>query len=207
MTGPLQTTVQRAYTTGFAGQVVRTGPVRAKPARILSATLGGDGYSTNRMSRVFGYNSDISVPGGSTVAADADSVVVGGTNFYGVLGNPQHHVLYGSSGNSLAPSMDLPQGAEGEFFDMVPGIVAEVFNPGGGVQAVAPGDILAYVPVGISGANNPDSIPLGGLVWVAKGGAAPTGMLLVPNAKIITVGSIAASGVGSPASTLVIVQM
>ena len=208
MSGQLQTTVKRAYTTGFAGQMVRTGPMRGKVARILSASVGTDpAASTNRMSRVFGYSADESLVG-STLAADLDGVVVGGANFYGILGHPQHHVLYGTNGDALSPSMDLAQGMEAEFFDMFTGMACEVFNPGGATQAVTPGDTLAYVPVGISGANNPDSIPLGGLVWVAKGGAAPTGMLLVPGTpKIITSGSIAASGVGAPASTLVVVQL
>jgi hypothetical protein len=205
--GQLQTIVNRAYTTGFPGQIVRVGPQRAKIARITNASVGTDpAASTNRMSRVFGANGDASVLG-STLAAQADLVVLGGAAFYGILGHPERYVMYGQTGNSLAPSIDLPQGAEGEFFDMFTGMVCEVFNPTAAAIAQKYGDTLAYVPNNISTANNPDAIPYGGLVWVAAGGAVPTGMLAVPNAKIIVATSIAASAAGAPASALTIVQM
>jgi hypothetical protein len=206
--GQLQTTVKRAYTTGFQGQIVRFGPMRAKMGRILSASIGTDpAASTNRMSRVMGYSADESIPGGTTVAADAPGIVLGGVDFFGILGHPERYVSYGQVGNALAPTIDLPQGTEGECFDMVTGMAVEVFNPGSATQAVNYGDTLAYVPNNITTENNPDAIPYGGLVWVAAGGSAPTGMILVPNAKIISVGSIGASGAGAPVSSLFILQM
>lgn len=206
--GQLQTTVKRAYTTGFQGQIVRFGPTRGKVARIVSATVGTDpAASTNRMSRVFGYSADGSVEG-STLAADLDLVVLGGTDFYGILGHPERYALYGQAGNSLAPSIDLPQGTEGEFFDMFTGMVCEIFNSTTGAVTMNYGDTLAYVPVGISGANNTTVIPIGGLVYVPAGGSVPTGMLAVPgNPKIVTQTPLGASAVGAPVSALAIVQM
>lgn len=204
----LQTQVNRAYTTGFAGQIVRGGPMRGKVARIASATLGTDpGASTNRLSRAFGYNTDLSIPGGTTVAADDETVIVGGAEFYGILGNKDRYALYGSSGNSLAASVDLPQGAEGEFYDMCTGLVVELFNETTGAQTVNYGDQLCYVPSNVSTANNPQALPYGALFSIAAGAAVPTGMVLIPNARIMTPRSLAASAVGALVSQLAIVQL
>jgi hypothetical protein len=208
--GQLQLTVGRAYTTGFQGQIVRFGPQRSKMARILSATTGTDpAASTNRMSRVFGWSADESIPGGTTLAADAPGVVLGGTDYFGILGHPERYALYGQAGNSLAPSIDLPQGMEGEFFDMVTGMVMEVFNPNTAAETFNYGDTLAYVPNNITTENNPLVLPYGALVWVPAGGSVPTGMLAVPgNPKIVTSAvSVAASADGAPVSARVIVQI
>lgn len=208
----LQTTVKRAYTTGFAGQIVRFGPQRSKMARILSATVGTDpAASTNRMSRVFGYSADESMipgSGSTTLAADAPGVVLGGTDYFGILGHPERYALYGNAGNSLAPSVDLPQGTEGEMFDMVTGMVMEIFNPTTGAVTMNYGDTIAYVPAGISGANNTMVIPIGGLVYVPKGNAIPTGMLAVPgNPIVVSPVPLGASAVGAAVSTYAIVQI
>src|SRR6202035_2212836 len=114
-----QTIVNRNYTTGFPGEIVRDGPHRGKVARIASATLGADpGLSTNRISRAFGYTSDIGALGTTYAAMDAQ-VSVGGPLFYGILGNPKRYALQGTTvGGSLAPSLDLPMGFEAEFYDM-----------------------------------------------------------------------------------------
>lgn len=208
----LQNTVKRAYTTGFQGQIVRFGPQRSKMARILSATIGTDpAQSTNRMSRVFGYSADESMipgSGSTTLAADAPGVVLGGTTFFGILGHPERYALYGSAGNSLSPSIDLPQGTEGEMFDMTTGMIMEIFNSTTGAVTMNYGDTLAYVPAGIPGADNTMVIPIGGLVYVPAGSAIPTGMLAVPgNPKIVSPVPLGASAVGAPVSALAIVQI
>ncbi len=206
----LQTTVKRAYTTAFQGQITRFGPMRAKAGRILSATVGTDpALSTNRMSRVFGYSADESIPGGTTLAADAPGVVLGGVDYFGILGHPERYALYGSAGNSLAPSIDLPQGTEGEFFDMVTGMAVEIFNPTAAAITFTYGDTVAFVPNNISGANNTYVIPFGALVYVPKGSAVPTGCIVVPgNPIIITSGvSVAASAVGAPVSAVANIQI
>jgi hypothetical protein len=207
--GQLQTTVRRAYTTGFQGQVVRHGPMRARPARILSASIGTDpAQSTNRMSRMFGWSADESIPGGTTVAGDIDAVVLGGTNPYGILGHPERYASYGQVGNALAPTIDLPQGEIGEFFDMVTGLIVEVFNATTGAVTANIGDTLAYVPNNITVGNNPLVLPYGALVLVPAGSAVPTGMIAVPgNPKLVTTGPIGASADGAPVSALFIVQI
>lgn len=198
----LQTTVQRAYALGFAGQIINDGPKRAKPARIVSATVGTDpAASTNRISRAYGYSQEVPELGNSPVVREAE-VIVGGANFFGILGHPQHYVLYGSAGNSLAASYDLPQGAEGEFFDMVTGMAVELFNFTTSAETANYGDQVAYVPSNITTANNPLALPYGALILVAAGQAAPTGTILIPNAKVIVPVALAASAAGALVSAV-----
>jgi hypothetical protein len=203
----LQTTVNRAYTTGFQGQIVRDGPKRGRVARIASATVGTDpAASTNRMSRAFGYAANIDLEG-STIAAEVDTVNVGGSTFYGILGHPERYALYGSSGNSLAPSIDLPQGAEGEFYDMVTGMVIELFNNTTASYTANFGDQLCYMPAGVSTTDNPVVLPYGGLFSIAAGASAPAGTIVIPNARIVKTITIGASADGAPVSALTIAQL
>lgn len=203
----LQTTVNRAYALGFPGQPLRDGPKRAKPARIISATLGVDpGASTNRVSRAFGYSQDVPTLGSSPVVTEAE-VIVGGANFFGILFNPQEYALYGSAGNSLAPSMDLPQGARGNFTDMITGLAAEVFNFTTGAETPVYGDPIGYVPSSITGANNPLALPYGALVTWAAGSSAPTGIVAIPNAKVVIAQPLAASAVGALVSATLGIQI
>lgn len=200
----LQTTVRRAYTGGFAGQLSADGPRRAKPGRIQSDTVGTDAAkSTNRMSRAFGYLSDLPSPTDPNAGTGyVATVVVGGTNFFGILGHPQHSALYGVAGDTLAPSMDLPKGAEGEFFDMATGLIVELFNETTAEKNVTYGDGLAYV-TGVDA----QGVPLGGLIAVPAGGDAPAGATLIPNARIMQTLSIPASAAGEPVSALAVVQL
>lgn len=200
----LQTTVRRAYTGGFPGQIVADGPRRAKPGRIQSATIGADAAkSTNRMSRAFGYLSDYPSPGAPNEGTGyVATVEVGGENFFGILGQPTSYALFGQPGDSLAPSMDLPIGAVGEFFDMVTGLVVEAFNETTAQKNITFGDQVAY----ITGAD-PQGVPLGGIITVQAGQAAPAGATLIPNARVMTTVSIDASAAGAPKSTLVVVQL
>lgn len=194
----LQTTVLRQYTTGFVGDIVRDGPKRAKPGRIASATVGTDpGASTNRIGRAFGFTADVPAQGNTRAAMEA-TVSVGGPVFYGLLGHPKHYALAGTTvGGSLAPTIDLPIGALGEFFDMVTGLVVELINETTGAKTVNFGDQIAYVPNNISTGNNPLALPYGALIAVAAGSAAPTGMILIPNARIQNPITIAASAAGA----------
>lgn len=203
----LQTQVNRAYVPFFAGQAVREGPKRAKIARIVSATLGTDpGASTNRISRAYGYSQEIPELGNSPVVQEAE-VIVGGANFFGVLGHPQRYALYGQAGNSLAASYDLPQGAEGEFYDMHTGLGIELFNFTTGAVTPNFGDPVGFVPSNISTANNPLAAPYGALVSWAAGSAAPTGVVQIPNARIVVPVSLAASAAGALVSGLTVVQL
>jgi hypothetical protein len=199
-----QSAVNRNYTTGFPGDIVRDGPTRAKPARIASATLQTDpGASSNRVSRAFGYTSEQAAQGGvtgptSTFSAVLPLVSVGGPNYFGVLGHPKHYALAGTvAGGTLAGSMDLPLGANAEFFDMVTGIVAEIFNETTAAKAINYGDSLAYVSSAITTAQNPLALPYGALVSVAAGSAVLPGFVAVPGSTIRTPQTLAASAAGA----------
>jgi hypothetical protein len=200
----LQTTVRRAYTGGFAGQMVADGPRRAKPGRIQSETVGADAAkSTNRYGRAFGYISDYPSP--TDVQAGTGyvaTVTVGGGKFFGILGHPQHSALYGAAGDTLAASMDLPKGAEGEFFDMATGLVVEVLNETTAAKNITFGDQVAYI-TGV----DPQGVPLGGIIAVAAGANAPAGSVLIPNARFMQTLSIPASAAGAPVSALAVVQL
>ncbi len=200
----LQTTVRRAYTTGFAGQLSADGPRRAKPGRIQSDTIGTDAAkSTNHMSRAFGYLSDYPSPTDPNAGTGyVATVVVGGTNFFGILGHPQHHALYGAAGDTLAASMDLPKGSEGEFFDMATGLIVEAFNETTAAKNVTFGDQVGY-----STADNAQGVPRGGIVTVPAGAAAPAGVTLIPNARVMQTAQIAASAAGAPKWSLIVVQL
>jgi hypothetical protein len=203
-----QTVVNRNYTSGFPGDIIRDGPMRAKPGRIGSATIGADpGFSTNRISRAFGYQSD-QPPLGLTYAAQGQIVVVGGPVFFGVLGHPKHYALPGvSPQGSLAASLDLPIGYEGEFFDMVTGMVMELYNETGANKQMNYGDQVAYVSSAITVGQNPDAMPFGALVSLAPGAAAPAGMVIIPGAKVVNPVAMGASAPGALVSAWTIVQI
>jgi len=205
-----QKTVNRQYTTGFPGDIVRDGPKRAKVGRILSNLANP--LAKNTISRVFGYTNDEpplgNGPGFNYSSLDA-VVAVGGPIFYGVLGHPKHYALQGTdAGGPLAATIDLPNGFEGEFFDMVTGMVVELFNDTAAAKDIVFGDLLAYAPNNISGANNPNSVPFGGIITYKVGAAVPTGYTAIANAKVVqSIPGLAASAPGVPVSTYAIVQL
>ncbi len=202
-----QSTVYRQYTTGFPGEVVRDGPTRGKMGRISSATVGTDpGASTNRISRAFGYSGQVPATGITNALVEA-LVAVGGPIFFGILGNPKRYALYGTNGGSLAASLDLPNGAEGEFFDMAMGFVAEIFNMTTGAETVNFGDPIGFIPNNISTGNNPNALPYGALVSWAAGAAVPTGVVQIPNARVTNPVTLAASGPGALVSTYTLIQL
>jgi hypothetical protein len=203
-----QQTVQRQYTTGFPGEIVRDGPKRAKAARINSATVGIDpGASTNRISRAFGYTSEVPATGITYSASDA-LVDVGGPTFFGILGNPKHYASAGNSANgTLAPTLDLPKGHEAEFFDMATGIVLELFNETTGTKTTNYGDQIAYVLNTITVGQNALALPYGALISVPAGSAAPAGFKLIPNAEVVNSTTLSASALGSLVSGYTIGQL
>ncbi|WVW37749.1 putative structural protein [Aeromonas phage Gekk3-15] len=115
----LQQSVRRSFGTGLVGEVLNDGPQRAKVARIVSTGT----TAPNRVGRAFTYSAEKQE---QTFAAIAQEVTVGGAGvFYGILGTPKHYALYGTNSPAsgeqagpLSPTLDLPQGAEAEFFDM-----------------------------------------------------------------------------------------
>jgi len=166
-----QKTVRRAFTQGFVGEIVLEGPLRALPGRIVS-----DGVAApNRVSRVFGYAADGSTVGSTTAnsvyAANSAEVIVGGANFYGVLFHPKHYALYGTAGDSLAPTLDLAEGSEGEFAQMVSGLAVEIFNHLATPQTLKFNDPVYYITTATDGADNPNALQPGMIVALPEGTA------------------------------------
>jgi hypothetical protein len=194
-----QQTVNRNYTSGFAGEVAHDGPLRAKPGRIAS-----DGPNT--ISRAFGFSDDQPATG-TTLAAFAPEVIVGGKNFYGVLVHPKHYALFGTAqGGPLAASYDLPKGTNAEFADMAI-LHAELFNAGTATSAITFGWSVAYVPSDISAADNPNKLPIGALVAFDPAGAAPAGLVVIPNARVINSLQLAGSSPTSQISGVTKIQL
>ena len=202
-----QTHVNRNYTTGFPGDFQADGPYRGRTARIVSPTQDDDpGHSTNRISRAFGYAGDVG-PQALTFSNNVNLVEVGGPIFFGILGNPKRYALQGTAdGGSLAPTLDLPYGFEGEFYDMVTGFIAELFNDTTSEKNMTYGDGLAYVPNDTTPASNPYALPFGALLSFS-GPTPPLGFIAIPNARVITSQSLAPSAAGSLISTFGIIQL
>jgi hypothetical protein len=205
-----QKTVNRQYTTGFPGDIVRDGPQRAKPGRIDSDLTKP--LARNTISRAFGWKSDepplgTNNPAGYNYTSLDAVVAVGGPVFYGVLGHPKHYALQGTAqGGPLAATIDLPNGFEGEFFDMATGIVVEVYNETTAAKNITYGDKLAYVPNNIDPAKNPNNLPYGAIV--TYNGALPDGFIPIPNGFVAqTIQGLAASGPNNQVSTYAIVQL
>jgi hypothetical protein len=211
---PFQGVVNRSYTTSFPGSIQQGGPHRARVARILSVNDPA-GVNTNRISRAFGWSADYGNIGqGSslTVAADGFQVVLGGSRFFGILFNPKHNALSGTTpngltGGSLGATLDLPEGTEAEFTDMCTGLTAELYNFTTGAVTPSFGDPIAYVPNTISTGNNPLAVPYGALVSYVAGAAVPTGLIAIPNAFVVNSVAISASAVGALVSAYTIIQL
>lgn len=117
----LQSSVRRQLATGLVGEIIADGPLRVKPARIIS-----DGVATpNRIGRAFTFAGE-KVNSGLTNAMVSQEVIVGGVGaFFGILGIPKHHALFGTNtpavgeqAGPLSPTIDLLEGTEAEFADM-----------------------------------------------------------------------------------------
>lgn len=96
-----QSTVNSDIAFGIPGELFCDGPFRGQPGIIDSAGPNPVGYAY------------------TNVAGSPGHMTVGGTGvFAGILGNPKEYVLYGTSGAPLAPTMNLPQYANGAFVHM-----------------------------------------------------------------------------------------
>jgi len=200
----LQTTVRRALTSGFLGDLVEDGPRRARPARIASPSING--VSSNRLGRAFGYSGEVPLPAAAQGAAYEAQVIVGGPVFFGILGNPYSYALYGGNTvaeGALGTSQDLPFGALGEFFDMATGLCVEIFNEKDTAITNHFGDRVAYTTV-----VSPAGVPIGGLVALPPDASAPpAGYVVIPNARLVRTFDMAASPAGVPVSMLSVIQL
>lgn len=207
-----QSVVNRNFTTGFPGEIVRDGPTRGKVVRFapqattpLQTSARNDG---NIIARAFGYSGEVSQgPGSTTLAMLTPEVVLGGANYAGVLLHPKHYVLSGTAlGGSLAPSLALAYGSEGEVFTMAIPVV-QLINPTTGVQNIAAGWALAYVPTTMSDVNDPQLLPFGALIAYDPAGAVPTGFVAIPGSRVENPISLIASAPGALVAGLTIVSL
>lgn len=193
---PFQHIVNRAYTTGFVGEFVRTGPRRVNVGRLIANAAG----APNRIGRAVGYAGDLSTVGSTnshTLAADVHALQTGGLPFVGLMIHPKHYALSGVAGNALAPSLDLPNGSEVEVAYMCNGLVVELVNYGTEILNVTVGDGLAYVSSATTAAQNPMGLELGTIVPFDQNGGIPAGFTEIPNARVTTPVTLQASAVGA----------
>lgn len=205
-----QKTVNRNFTTGFPGEIVRDGPLRAKAVRIsaLSALLKANPrFTGNVIGRVYGYTGEVPATG-QTLAALAPTVALGGPVYAGLLIHPKHYALMGNAvDGALGASLAVPDGIEGECADMVIAI-AEVFNIGLAAATIDPSFVLGYIPTTVDDTVETTGIPFGALVAAASVSALTArGGVQIPGAKILNTISLAGSAVGAPVAGLTIVQL
>jgi len=115
-----QKSVYRQYVQGFVGEIAADGPVRVKPGTLTAPALS---TNVNRIGRAFGWSTDLPAMGGtppvnSVTPAVGAAVIVGGANYYGILGIPKSYALFGGSNGPLSPTVDLPAGLGAELLDM-----------------------------------------------------------------------------------------
>lgn len=201
-----QRTVNRNFTTGFPGEIVRDGPTRAKVVRLVASSQAtSPRYQGNLVGRVYGYTGEVPATG-TTLAALVQTVEIGGAAYAGVLIHPKHYVLQGTvQGGTLAPSIALNDGTEAEVADMAI-LIAEVFNPTEAAAQFNSGDLLAYVTTATTNVQDPIGLPLGAIVSFPAGTAIPAGFAALPGTIQNPVG-LAASAPSAPVSTLTIIQL
>jgi len=201
-----QRSVARNFPVGFPGEIVRDGPTRAIAARVATSSKAGTPrFVGNRVGHVFGYVGEVPVSG-KTQAALVSTVEVGGANYAGIFIHPKHHVLQGTiAGGPLAASLDVPDATEIEVANMVTGLVVQIYNHTKAVKTIVAGDDLYYVSTATTDLEDDLILPLGAIISVAKGGAAPAGFTKI-NGQVMNSISLVASAVGAVVAGLTIIQ-
>lgn len=216
-----QKIVNAQYTQGFPGELVRDGMLRAGPGRIASASL------KNVIGRAFGFVTETGTPTSDMVgqelpvnpqvpngakftvglAGEVPEVTVGGANFYGILAHPKHYALSGTPDGSLAPTMAVPTGTEGEFVSSTTGMVVDIFNATTADVTVTYGMAVGFMKAGTSAADNPQGVPEGALVPVPDTTNLPKGVELIGTGRILTALKLGASAANKPTATSVVIQL
>lgn len=138
-----QTSVSRNQGFGVVGEIFSNGPTRVK-SYILNS-----GAVPNTVGYAF------------TMVSEGQAKCGGAGVFAGILINPKAHALYGTSAGTLAPTLVIPEDAQGELLTMGEVIVSLT-------TAANIGDGVYYVDAtGALGA-----------------GTATTGQTQIPNAKV-----------------------
>jgi hypothetical protein len=150
---PFQYQVNIQTAPGIPGELYDEGPLRAEPLIVNS-----NGASPNTVG--FAYTKD-----NQYNIASVGGVIAVGTPFAGILVNPKAYASFGSSAGTLAPTLDLPDNAQGEFLTM--GTIFVRLT-----TAASIGDWVIY------------DTTTGALAAVSPGDAAPAGFALIPNAVV-----------------------
>lgn len=120
-----QSTVRRAQTTGFLGEIIEDGPTRA-----FAKTLVSNLAENNIFGRVF------TIVSGS----DSDAEAGGAGVFAGILSAPKQNVTSGTSTGALEPTLTLRNNEIGQLLDMGIMIVSLA-------SAADIGDVVFYDPL------------------------------------------------------------
>lgn len=150
MTFQKQVNIEMGF--GVPGDLHTDGPTRTE-----SLTIKSDGKANNVG---FAFTKDA-----STGVASVGGTVASGRVFAGILVNSKAYALYGKVGDTLSPSLALPDGHQGDFLTMGD-VVVKVST------ACKIGDLVAY------------DTTTGELSTVAVGGSAGSGKALIPNAVV-----------------------
>lgn len=204
-----QKVVNRNFTTGFVGDIVRDGPLRAVTCRFAPLTGGALSSARNDgnvIGRVFGFVGEVPVSG-QTLAALVPTVALGAVPYAGVLIHSKHYALQGNSvDGTLGASMTLPNGSEGEIADMaIP--VAQIYNHTTGALAIQAGWALGYVPNTVDVADEPLGLPFGALVAFNPVSPPPIWLEQIPGAKVKNAITLSASAVGALVAGTTIIQL
>lgn len=187
----LQTVVNFTEAFGVVGEILLDGPSRVAPYNLVSG-----GVNPNRIGRAFTITNGAN-PSPTANSANAGQATVGGTGvFAGILGFPKEYASYGSTGNPLGATLDLPENSIGNlldmgyivipvlaacnvgdraYFDNVTGIIETVAptNSFTGVVATNTLTVSAFVaggaPIGVGSVIAGTGVPAGGVVVTALG--------------------------------------
>lgn len=140
-----QTSLNQTYAFGVIGELFQDGPQRVA-SRVMnsSGTPNVVGYAYTRSN-----TTDICTVGGT--------ITNGSTVFGGILVMPKAYASYGTTAGTLAPTLTLPDNAQGEFLEMGTIVVAltTACNIGDQViYATATGALGAVAPGAAAGAGN-----------------------------------------------------
>lgn len=204
-----QSRVNRNFTTGFPGEIVRDGPTRAKAVRFapqatqqLIDDARNDG---NIVGRAYGFSGEVP-QGSATLAMLVPEVVLGGEKYAGVLIHPKHYVLHGNAANgALGASYELPEGSEGELATMAI-IVGQIMNYTAAQQVIPAGWSVGYVNTTAVSADTL-GLPFGALVALDPNAAPAAGITPIRGSVIENPITIPASALGAVVAGLTIITL
>lgn len=162
-----QTTVNANIGFGVVGELFLEGPLRAQPAKIISADA-----TANIIGRVFTIVSDATGSYETTADPKALFARAGGAGVVvGVLANPKVYANIGTvAGGTLAASLTLPNNTMAEFVQETAGMIVTL------PAAAAIGDWVWF--------SNLVDATAGALQTTAPGASAPANTTRLPNGRV-----------------------